>query len=318
MVEAAIALIAGRQHGYITRAQLLALGMGRHAITYRVEIGRLIAVYTGVYAVGYVRRTPEARACAAVLACGDKAALSHGSAASLWGFNKHWDEPFEVIAPSTRRRKGIKVHRCRTVTRWDITRQLGIRVTTPARTVLDNAPRLAGKRLSRFVNDALRTPYLHAASLADVLNRNPDHPAAKRLLRFVEDPKTNSPLEDDFVEFARRYGLPAPVTNTHLLGYEIDVLYPRERVIVEVDSHRFHSDRDSFERDRKKDAVMLEAGFVTVRITDERMEGEPEQEANRLLTILAGRRDETLTVLSNCLERVPDTGVRRTRRRPAS
>ena len=215
--------------------------------------------------------------------------LSHSSAASLWGFDKHWDEPFEVTAPSIRIREGIKVHRCRTLARRDITRQLGIRVTSPARTVLDNAPRLTGKRLSRFVNDALRTPYLHVPDLADVLNRNPNHPGTKRVLPFVRQP-TNSPLEDDFLEFARRYGLPTPTTNTHLLGYEIDVWYPRERVIVEVDSAEFHMDRDSFEGDRKRDVIMLEAGIVTVRITDERMKQEPEPEARRLLGILAARR----------------------------
>jgi hypothetical protein len=243
-----------------------------------------------VYAVGYVRRTPVERAAAAVLACGEKAALSHGSAASLWGFAKHWDAPFEVTAPSIRKRDGIKVHRSRTLARRDVTRQLGIRVTTPARTVLDNAPRLTGKRLSRFVNDALRTPYLHVAELADVLNRNPNHPGTKRVRPFVRKP-TNSPLEDDFLEFAKRYGLPTPVTNTHLLGYEIDVFYPRERVIVEVDGHEYHSDRDSFERDRKRDVVMLEADIVTARITDERMKYEAEQEARRLLAILAARRN---------------------------
>jgi hypothetical protein len=284
-----IAALAARQHGYVTRVQLLGLGMGPDAIDYRIEVGRLIRVYRGVYAVGYVRRTPEARACAAVLACGEKAALSHRSAASLWGFAKHWDEPFEVTAPSMRVREGINVHRSRVLTGRDITKQLGIRVTSPARTVLDNAPRLAGKRLSRFVNGALRTPYLHPSDLADVLNRNPTHAGAKRLHRFVHEP-TNSPLEDDFLEFARRYGLPAPVTNTYLLGYEIDVLYPRERVIVEIDSRGYHSDRDSFERDRKRDVIMLAAGFVTIRITDERMEKEPEEEAGRLLAILEARR----------------------------
>jgi hypothetical protein len=289
MVEAAIALIAGRQHGYITRAQLLAVGLKVGAIKYRVEIGRLIPVYAGVYAVGYVRRTPVARRCAAVLACGEKAALSHGSAASLWGFSKHWDAPFEVTAPSMRERNGIKVHRSRTLARRDITRQLGIRVTSPARTVLDTAPRLTGKRLSRFVNDALRTPYLHVADLADVLNRNPNHPGTKRVLPYVHDP-TNSPLEDDFVEFAKQYGLPTPVTNTYLLGYEIDVLYPRERVIVEVDGYEFHSDRDSFERDRKRDVVMLAADVVTVRLTRDRMHQEPVHEAGRLRAILAARR----------------------------
>jgi hypothetical protein len=289
-VERAIAAVAARQHGYITRAQLLAVGLGRRAIQYWVSTGRLIPVYAGVYAVGYVRRTPVERAAAAVLACGEKAALSHGSAASLWGFAKHWDAPFEVTAPSIRKRDGIKVHRSRTLARRDVTRQLGIRVTTPARTVLDNAPRLTGKRLSRFVNDALRTPYLHVAELADVLNRNPNHPGTKRVRPFVRKP-TNSPLEDDFLEFAKRYGLPTPETNTHLLGYEIDVFYPRERVIVEVDGHDYHSDRDSFERDRRRDVVMLEAGIVTVRITDERMKHEAEQEAQRLLAILAARRN---------------------------
>lgn len=284
-----IAVLAGKQHGYVTRAQLLALGMGAYAINYRIRIGRLIPVYAGVYAVGYVQMTPVARAHAAVLACGEKAALSHASAASLWEFYKHWDMPFEVTAPSIRVRKGIKVHRSRTLIRRDVDCQFGIRVTSPARTTLDIAPRLAGKRLTRVVNDALRGPHLHLDDLADVLNRNPNHPGTKRTLAFVRAP-TNSPLEDDFLEFARRYGLPTPVTNTYLLGYEIDILYPRERVIVEVDSYGFHSDRYSFERDRKRDVIMLEAGIVTVRITAERMKQEPEQEADRLLAILAGRR----------------------------
>ncbi len=291
--ETAIALIAGRQFGYITRPQLLAIGLGRRAIQHRVATGRLIPVHAGVYAVGHVNRMPAARAAASVLACGDQAALSYGSAASLWGFNKYWDEPFEVTVPSShRRRDGIKVHRCRTLAPRDLTRQLGIRVTSPARTVLDVAPGLPDKRLTRMVNDALRGPYLHRPDLADVVNRNPSHPGTKRLLRFARDSRrpTNSPLEDDFVEFARRYGLPAPVTNTYLLGYEIDVLYPRERVIVEVDGKGFHSDSDSFERDRKRDVVMLAAGFVTVRITDDRMQYEPDEEARRLLDILAARR----------------------------
>lgn len=288
--DRAIALVAGRQHGYITRAQLLAIGLTPSAIKYRVAVGRLIPVRAGVYAVGHVDQTPIARAHAALLACGEDAALSHGSAASLWGFRKHWDPPFEVtVASSHRRRAGIKVHRSRTLTRRDITIQLGVRVTIPARTVLDIAPRYKGKRLSRMVNDALRTPYLHTGDLADVLNRNPLHPGAKRLAPLVREP-TNSPLEDDFLEFARRYGLPAPTTNTYLLGYEIDVLYPRERVIVEVDSAEYHLDRQSFERDRKRDVVMLAAGVATVRITDERMKQEPEQEADRLLAILEARR----------------------------
>jgi hypothetical protein len=115
-LDKAIALVARPQFGYITRTQLLALGVGR------------------------VNITPLARATAALLACGGGAVLSYGSAASLWGFNKYWDMPLEVTAPTVHTHKGIKVHRSRTLARVDITKQLGVRVTTPERTALDIAP----------------------------------------------------------------------------------------------------------------------------------------------------------------------------------
>jgi hypothetical protein len=290
-VDKLIAVVAGRQFGHITRAQLYALGVTRGAIEHRVVTGRLIPVYRGVYAVGSVNITPLGRATAAILACGDQAALSHGSGASLWGFYTYWDMPLEVIAPTVHTHTGIRVHRSRTLTREDITRQLGVRVTTPERTTLDIAPRLHDKRLKRVVNDARHAGYLHLDALADVLARNPTHPGAKRLRPFVETRTnpTRSPLEDDFAVFCRRYGLPAPVTNTYLFGREIDVWFPVERVIVELDGRRFHE--DTFESDRDRDADMLAAGIVTVRITDKRMKQNPEREASRLNTILEARRN---------------------------
>jgi hypothetical protein len=289
-LDKAIALIAGPQFGYITRTQLLALGVGRRGIQYRVQIGRLIPVYAGVYAVGSVNITPLGRATAALLACGDGAVLSYGSAASLWGFNKYWDMPLEVTAPTVHTHKGIKVHRSRTLARVDITKQLGVRVTTPERTALDIAPRLTDKRLTRVVNDARNAGYLHLDALADVLDRNPTHRGSRRLRTFVETRRnpTRSPLEDDFIAFCERYGLPEPVTNIYLLGYETDAWFPVERVIVELDGGRFH--RDRFEEDRDRDADMLAAGIVTVRITRKRIKQNPEREASRLNTILEGRR----------------------------
>lgn len=315
----AIAVVAERQWGFVTRAHLLAIGLTAATIRHLIATGHLIPVHAGVYAVGSVNRTPVARAMAAVLACGENAVLSHGSAASLWGFNKYWDRPLEVTVPSKRTRHGIKVHRSRTLTGPDFDRQHGIPVTSPARTALDIAPRLTDKRLIRVVNDGRHARFLHLDDLADVLDRNPNHPGTKRLTPFLDAPAspTRSPLEDDFIAFAKRFGLPAPVTNTQLFGYEIDVLYPAERVIVELDGYNFHSDRASFGRDRKRDAVMLAAGYQTVRITGEQMEHDAAHEAHLLHKILADRR-RTLTVLSKMGARVPATGAPRTTERPAS
>ncbi len=109
--DTAIATLAGRQRGYVTRVQVLGLGLSPDAIDYRLKIGRLIVVHAGVYAVGHLPVAGADRAFAAVLACGPGAVLSHGTAACLWGVDNRWRTPFEVIVKTARRRPGIRMHR---------------------------------------------------------------------------------------------------------------------------------------------------------------------------------------------------------------
>jgi Transcriptional regulator, AbiEi antitoxin/Protein of unknown function (DUF559) len=286
------ASLARRQRGYVTRRQLFDLGFGADAISYRVERGRLIPVYVGVYAVGHLPTSVVDRAAGAVLACGPKAVLSHSSAAALWEFLRRWSTPFHITAPSGHSRLGIRVHRSQVLTRADIRTHLGVRVTSPARTVLDVSPTLGAKALTRLVNDALLSSYLRPDSLAELLHRQPRHPGAKLLTPFVESAAgpTRSQLEDEFLAFTSRYGLPRPEMNARVAGYEVDALFRQERVIVELDGYGFHSSRAAFERDRERDANTLAAGFETVRATWERLRHAPAVEADRLQRILAARR----------------------------
>jgi hypothetical protein len=288
-VDREIAAVAAKQRGNITRAQLVDLGLDDDAIRYRIKIGRLFRVYRGVYSVGRRPVTAEERAAAAVLACGAGAALSHGSAMTLWGFWRHWDSPVEVTVVTHRRTKGIVVHRSRTLRPRDLTTQLGIRVTTPARTVLDMSPRLNDKQLKRTVNNALHSPWMSEGQLADAVARHPTAPGAHRIASLLGLPgtPTRSGWEDDFPAFCERYGLPAPVMGAPLLGYVVDALFVAERVIVELDSKEFHMDPIAFETDRERDAHMLAHGFVTVRVTWERIGQRPRREAERLHAIIA-------------------------------
>jgi hypothetical protein len=292
VIDRAIATLAHRQRGYVTRPQLLELGLGPDAIKYRLKVGRLIRVYAGVYAVGRIPTWPVDRAAAAVLACGPGAVLSHGSAAALWGSFRRWDFPFEVTARDARRRKGIRVHRSTTLTRRDITTQLGVRVTSPARTLLDIAPRVSDKTLTRAVNDARIARHLHLSRLAELLCRCPRHPGAARLRRFVERPNgpTRSEFEDAFVEFTARHGLPVPQVNATVDGREVDAWFEAERLIVELDGYGAHSTKDAFETDRERDAANLAADRETFRITWDRMMQTPDTEARRLHAIVARRR----------------------------
>jgi hypothetical protein len=87
--------LAARQHGVVTREQLVALGFRAGAIAYRCKVGRLHLLHRGVYAVGHRPPSPLATAMAAVLACGPNAALSHRSAATLWRILPRWTSPVE-------------------------------------------------------------------------------------------------------------------------------------------------------------------------------------------------------------------------------
>jgi very-short-patch-repair endonuclease len=289
-IDEQIAQLAVRQNGNVTHRQLLTLGLGRAAIAYRARTGRLHREHLGVYGVGRPARTALERASAAVLACGPGAALSHQSAFTLWGFADRWRDPVHVSAPTQRRRPGIVTHHTPSLARRDVRTQLGIRVTSPARTVLDCAPDLTPPRLLRAIADGRRSGHLKAAALQDVLDRFPTHPGRAPLAAACKTAQpTRSEFEDAFLVFCERHGLPTPTVNTHVCGHEVDALFEDHHLIVELDGWDFHRDRHSFEDDRDRDADTLAAGYATVRITWERMHQTPAREAARLQAILARR-----------------------------
>jgi hypothetical protein len=292
MIDRAIAAVAATQLGNITRRQLLQLGLSRQAIEYRLKIGRLHRLYRGVYAVGRPPTDPLQWAAAAVLACGDRAMLSHGSAMTLWGLWQRWDAPFQLTVVGDRRLKGVRIHRVTNLLNRDVRTHNRIRTTSPARTALDMAPSLGRKSLTRAVNNARLKKILTLDALRDVADRFPRHPGARhiRALSQVKGGPTRSGGEDDFPGFCKRYGLPEPIMSTQVAGHEVDALFPEEKLIVELDSWPFHWSEQSFEDDRDRDADTLEADHETVRVTGERLKDRPQKEADRLKTILRRRR----------------------------
>jgi hypothetical protein len=272
-----VGVLAARQHGYVSRAQLLRLGLSAAAIQRWVATGLLIRVHAGVYAFGHARLDAIGRSMAAVLACGPGATLSHDSAAALWGFRKGRSGPIHVIAATDHCRRGIKCHRS-VLDRREWTTHCGIRVTTAAKTLLDIRRSLTDKQLIRAIGDALISNYLYESQLVGT-----------PLERYVDE-VSRSPLEDDFKPWLRRFNLPEPLYNVTLFGREVDVYYPEERLIVELDGWKYHRTKIAFENDRDRDAMMLAAGIATVRITRDRLRHAPAREAERFRAILDARR----------------------------
>jgi hypothetical protein len=154
--DAEIWALVDAQHGVITRVQLLDLGVSSRQIERRIRSGRLHPVWRGVYSVGRPQLGRLGWWMAAGLACGPGAVLSHGSAAALWGFGNEPPGLVEVSLPPGRssQRPGIRVYRRASLEPSDVTTHKRIPVTSPTRTLIDQATQLAPGRLERAVNEA--------------------------------------------------------------------------------------------------------------------------------------------------------------------
>jgi predicted transcriptional regulator of viral defense system len=288
--EQAMVALADRQHGTVARRQLLAMGLSGRMIDLRIDTGRLHLLHRGVYAVGRGKVSRRGHWMAAVLACGDEALLSHRSAAALWGLMRSNRLPIEVSAQSGRRRRGIVVHEGR-LDRNDRAVVDGIPVTSVARTLFDLAEVVDQQTHERAFEEADRLRLLEIRAVEDVCSRNPGRRAlrpVRRLIAAAREPvTTRSPLEDRFVVFCEKQGLPQPVTNATIAGLEVDALWPHEKLIAELDGFSFHHHRAAFERDRARDAVLQAAGYRVIRITHRRLDREPSPLAGQIRHLLS-------------------------------
>src|SRR3954464_7997906 len=155
-LDEAIAQLATRQYGVISRNQLRALGLTDGGIAARIRRGTLHRRHQGVYAVGHTVVVERGRWMAAVLACGDNAGLSHAAAGALRGLRESDGSVVDVTVPGSggrRRKQRIRVHRARSLD-GQTTVKDRIPVTTPGRTILDLAARLDRRGIERLLDRA--------------------------------------------------------------------------------------------------------------------------------------------------------------------
>ena len=256
----------------VSRTQLLAAGVTSRQIDWRVKRKRLHVVHRGVYSVGHPALCQEAIWIAAVLSAGEDAVLSHWSAASLLRLRTGRGPRSHVTCPRKRRSgRAIAFHEA-TLPPDEVTEENGIPTTTPARTLLDLAPLLPTPSLTRMVAAAEPS---EEAPLSELLERYPRKPGAARLRASIAKPipMTRSDLEAAYLERFERAGLPQPLVNASVEGYETDFVWVEERVIAELDTYLTHGSRDAFERDRSRDRKLAAAGWRVVRLTDQEPDG---------------------------------------------
>ena len=286
-----------RQHGVITRQQLMQLGFGKHAIDHRISTGRLHPIWRGVYAVGRTELTQDGRWIAATLSCGPSAVLSHWSAAALWGIGQAPTGPIEISIPAraTRRRPGILVHRRLGLIAAQVTSVRGIPVMTPTWTLIDLAPRLDRAETEAAINEANKRNLVNPETLRAALDGLPRVPGVsilRELLDRLTFVLTDSELERQFLPIARQAGLPPPQTGCYLNGFKVDFYWPDLGLVVETDGLRYHRTAAQQARDRRRDQAHAAAGMTPLRFTHAQVRFEPGHVRGTLVAVVRRLREQ--------------------------
>ncbi len=292
----ALAELAERQYGVVSIRQLeRKLGYSRKAVQRDVASGHLHPLYRGVYAVGHRIIPPHGHCLAAVLACGPKALLSHGSAAWLWGISKYGPAPLHVTSPVPRKRRApIHLHHSRILTEADQAIEDRIPVTAVPRTLLDCAGESRFSQLQRMLERSEELRLFDLGPTEELLQRSGRHPGRGWLRRAIAlyqpVPFNRSGFERRFFEAVLEAGLPRPATNFVEAGFELDVYWPEQRFAVELDTYATHGTNAAFERDHVRDEDLALAGIEMTMVTDVRFHRERENVLKRVATLLARRR----------------------------
>jgi hypothetical protein len=255
--EQVIGALAFSEHGVVTREWMRDAGVTPAQVARLVRNGVLIREYRGVYRVGHRAPVLEARYLAAVLACGEGALLRGPAAAFLLGLLRGDAPPPEVLTPVQRRVRGVRTVRARRTGIDEEDRMVwrAVPVTSVPRTLVDLAGTLPLVALARACHEAGIRYGTTPRAVANVLDRRPNAPGAKRLVLVLtgDAPVTLSKLERGFLRVLRDAGLPLPQTNRRTDGSYVDCRWPEHRLTVELDSFRYHNSRHAWEGDRRRE-----------------------------------------------------------------
>jgi hypothetical protein len=234
---------------------------------------------------------------AAVLACGDRAILSHRSAAALWGIAPERRDRIDVSVRQAGKihRPGLVVRSRSTLRGRDMGTHLDIPVTLPVQTLIDLATEQTPRELERAVNEADKRGRVDPEALRAALDDHagePGVPALRRLLDRHTFRLSDDELELLFRPLAAAAGLPTPLTKHKVNGFEVDFFWPDLGLVVETDGFRYHRTPSAQTNDARRDQIHTASGLTPLRFSHYQVKYDPAH-VRRVLTRTAARLQPT-------------------------
>jgi len=280
-VDRAVARIAADQAGVFSRRQMLQHGGTRDIVRRRLGSGSWLLCADGVYRLREIPVSWRSELWVATLAPGCEAVVSHEAAAVLHHIATFRGEPVVVTVPhaTTRLDHVAVVHQSRRLYPEHVTRVDGLAVTTAARTLIDLAALHRRARLEVALDNCLAAKEVTldgvCVTFDDLACRGRKGTKLMRSLLAERAPGYVAPgneFESLFLRLVRRGGLPRPVLqfphpSPIMDGKFVDAAYPELRILIELDSRRWHDRSRDHERDRERDISAQLVGYRPYRFT---------------------------------------------------
>jgi very-short-patch-repair endonuclease len=298
-------VLAESQFGVVSVTQAGAIGVPEHRLRYQAAHGRLEAVRPNVMRVVGSPGSWRQRVKAVTLWLGCVFTVSHPSAARLLRLDLSAliDEiHVSIVGTGARGRRAadVVVHRALTLPDRHRIFVDGIPCTAAARTVADVAGSVSDEELEAIAESARRLGLMTISELERAMRDcGPRRHGAAQLGRYLELHQGQSPLDHRLeiraAAMLRRYRLSGylpqhSVTVAPGRSYRVDFAWPAARLVVECDSFRFHGQRASWKRDRRRIAAIERAGWRVLIITWDDVTKHAVETAERIRLALASSR----------------------------
>ena len=274
----------------MSRAQLLAAAVHGSTIGRALRAAKLHPIHRGIYAtVAPELLTEEGCLVAALLAAGEGALLSHGTAAWRWRIVPAPPSLITLAVPRHREVDGLKLHAGSNLRPGDTTHNGRFPTTTVARTLLDLAVRYDPRALLRALAEAEFQHDLRPADVERTLRRG--HPGSANLRAALKDHapgygEMKSRLERRFRDLLVQHGIELPERNQSVGPWTVDCLWPDQRVAVELDG-RQHERPHQADSDDDRDLWLRRHGYTTRRYGKRQVEQQPDEVIADLLDAFA-------------------------------
>lgn len=269
--------LATRQYGLVTSAQLDECGFGDDRRRTMLRRGSIVRLRHGVYRLAGASRSWRASAMGAVLAAGERSALSHGTAAVIWQLSEPEDLEGRLDLTCARqlRLAGVVTHR-RALRRGDVTTRFDLPVTTVERTFIDLSDDQPVGRLGAMIDDAVRRRLTTTTRLAAAVERH-RRLGGPRLRHLSDglalrgagyDPGAND-WERQMDDMWEATGLPAAERQATIVlpgGRRVrpDRAVFEVKLAVEWNGFAWHGLRCDFESDIERRNAMMRAGWTVL------------------------------------------------------